>query len=515
LPWGLAGFERFRYAALRGRENLSGVQSRLAFAALLRLCVSRCCGHCVSDSIQPVTHADEPSPVEPTKKAGILRKVAGGAVAEMFGYGMTNLIRLGSNLILTRLLFPEAFGLMAMIAVVLYGIWMLSDVGITQAVVMSPRGDDQDYLDTAWTLQVVRGLILWAAACALTYPVSLWYRQPEVLWILPCASFSAVIHGLASTRVFTLRRRVRVLPLQWMEIVTQLANVGVCVAGASLGYGVAALVAGQLTMAATTTIISHFLPGPTYRNRFRNDPQARHEILHFGRWIFFSSALTFVAIKGDALVFGRLFSSAAMGVYNIALMLAELPDQLASRLVDGVLFPALARVHNERPEAFADEYYRIRLWFDALLFTGLGGLAAMSGWLVDLMYDDRYAGAAGMIHVLAFRSAISMLCSLCEMCFVARGQSVFSFRRNLAVSITLFIAMPLGSHYGGLQGVLWGTVVARATGILVLWPSARKGGFLRFSRELLAVGYLAAGYAVGVGAVYVLEFIERQFAAGF
>lgn len=433
----------------------------------------------------------------------------------MFGYGTAMVIRLGSNLILTRLLFPEAFGLMAMMQVVLYGIWMLSDVGITQAVVMSPRGDEQDYLDTAWTLQVVRGFILWGAACALTYPVALWYGQRELLWMLPAASFSAAIHGLASTRIFTLRRRVRVLPLQWLEIVSQLSNVTVCVIGASLGYGVGALVAGQLVMATITTGVSHFLPGSTYRNRIHTDPTSRHEILHFGRWIFFSSSLTFVSTKGDAFFFGRLFSSAAMGVYNIALMLAELPDQLASRLVDGVLFPALARVHNERPEAFASEYYRVRLWFDALLFMGLGGLAAMSEWLVGIMYDARYARAADMVNILAFRTAISIMCSLCEMCFAARGESIFSFRRNLVVSLSLFVAMPLGSYLGGLPGVLWGTVAARAMGFVVLWPSARRGGFLWFTRELLAVGYLAVGYAVGVGAVHVLEMIERQFAAAF
>ncbi len=434
----------------------------------------------------------------------MLRKVVGGAAAETFGYGAGMAIRLGSNLILTRLLFPEAFGVMAMMQVVLYGMWMLSDVGITQAVVMSPRGDEQDYLDTAWTLQVIRGGILWVAALALTYPVAAWNREPQLLWILPIATLSAPIHGFASTRIFTLRRQVRILPLQWMEIATQACNVAVCITGASLGFGVKALVAGQITAALVTTVISHFLPGSTYRNKFRMEPEARHDILHFGRWIFFSSALTFLASKGDALLFGRLFNTALMGVYNIGLMLAELPDTLASRLTEGVFFPALARVYNERAEDFTREYYRIRLWFDPALFVGLGGLAAMSGWLIDLMYDDRYQGAALVVQILAFRTGISMMGSLCEVCFVAQGQSVYSFRRNLVVSIALMIAMPVGSELGGMPGVLWGSVAARGLGLLALWPAARERGFLNLARELLVVPYLAIGYGLGWAMVQIL-----------
>ena len=68
---------------------------------------------------------------------------------------------LASNLILTRLLFPEAFGLMALGSVVLVGLQMFSDAGIGPSIAQSPRGDDPEFLDTAWTAQVLRGVILW------------------------------------------------------------------------------------------------------------------------------------------------------------------------------------------------------------------------------------------------------------------------------------------------------------------------------------------------------------------
>ncbi|HBB84471.1 MAG TPA: polysaccharide biosynthesis protein, partial [Sulfitobacter sp.] len=83
----------------------------------------------------------------------------------VLSYGGAQAIRLASNLILTRLLFPEAFGLMALIQVVIVGLTLFSDVGIGPSIAQSKRGDDRDFLNTAWTIQAIRGGCLWLAAC--------------------------------------------------------------------------------------------------------------------------------------------------------------------------------------------------------------------------------------------------------------------------------------------------------------------------------------------------------------
>ena len=72
--------------------------------------------------------------------------------------GGSNGLRLVSNLILTRLLFPEAFGLMALVQVFIAGLNMFSDAGIRTAIIRHTRGDDPDFLNTAWTIQIIRGM---------------------------------------------------------------------------------------------------------------------------------------------------------------------------------------------------------------------------------------------------------------------------------------------------------------------------------------------------------------------
>mgnify|MGYP006921798700 CR=1 FL=1 len=82
---------------------------------------------------------------------------------------------------------------------------------------------------------------------------------------------------------------------------------------------------------------------------------------------------------------------------------------------------------------------------------------------------------------------------------MAQGASVYSFRFNLVVTLALVVAMPVGGIYWGITGLLWATAIARATGLLALWPRAYRRGFLRLHREIVALLYLGLAYQLGLG----------------
>src|SRR6267378_378285 len=79
------------------------------------------------------------------------------------GFGLGLVIRFGSNLLMTRLLLPDMFGVMAIATTIMIGLSMFSDVGLRQSVVQSPRGGESSFLNTAWTIQVLRGVLIWLA----------------------------------------------------------------------------------------------------------------------------------------------------------------------------------------------------------------------------------------------------------------------------------------------------------------------------------------------------------------
>ena len=131
-----------------------------------------------------------------------------GTLWTVFGFGFNQGIRLASSLVVTRLLAPDAFGMMALVVVFLIGVELLSDVGLRGSVIHHERGDCPDFLDTVWTIQVIRGFALWLVCVAIAYPVSIFYQTPELAQLLPVAALTAVIRGFASTHIYTVNRHL-------------------------------------------------------------------------------------------------------------------------------------------------------------------------------------------------------------------------------------------------------------------------------------------------------------------
>ncbi|HZJ69863.1 MAG TPA: oligosaccharide flippase family protein, partial [Planctomycetota bacterium] len=97
------------------------------------------------------------------------------ATWSILAHGGSQLLRFASNIVLARLLFPEAFGLMAIVNALLQGLHLFSDIGIGPSIIQNARGNDPAFLNTAWTVQVVRGTVLWLVACAIALPAAIFY----------------------------------------------------------------------------------------------------------------------------------------------------------------------------------------------------------------------------------------------------------------------------------------------------------------------------------------------------
>ena len=206
-------------------------------------------------------------PAETSLRAKAIR----GSVWTILGYGTGQVLRLGSNLILTRLLFPEAFGLMALVNVFMQGLAMFSDVGIGPSIIQNKRGDDPVFLNTAWTIQVVRGVALWIVSCLIAWPVAKLYGQPMLFQLLPVAGLTALIAGFNSTSLFTCNRNLALGRLTILDFVTQVISISVMCFWAWLFPSVWALVGGGLTGAFIKMILSHTtLPGSAGKTSLRN-----------------------------------------------------------------------------------------------------------------------------------------------------------------------------------------------------------------------------------------------------
>src|ERR1700722_3478499 len=140
-----------------------------------------------------------------------------GAAWTAVGFGGAQVLRFGFNLILTRLLYPELFGLMALAFTVITGLNLFSDFGALAIVVSHPRGADREFLNTVWTLQILRGLVLAAVFFLIASPVATFYHDPRLAWVIRAVGVTSVVAGFNATTFFVLRRRMQVRELVSLE----------------------------------------------------------------------------------------------------------------------------------------------------------------------------------------------------------------------------------------------------------------------------------------------------------
>jgi O-antigen/teichoic acid export membrane protein len=398
-----------------------------------------------------------------------------GSIWTVVGFGLGQVLRLASNLILTRLLFPEVFGLMALVTVFIQGLQLFSDFGVRGSVVNHERGDDPVFLNTVWTLRIVRGVCLWLCLCLLAPPLSAFYGEPAIRTLIPLVAFGSVMDGFVSTSVFTLQRHVEAGKLAALDLGTQVFSTALMIAWAWLSPSIWALVGGTLGGTLLNVLISHLMI-PGYRNRIAWEKEAARALFRYGRWIFFATALTFIASHVDRAVLGKFVSMSQLGVYSIAVMLSQFLVQVSQQLGQRILFPVYAKLARRNDGDLRRRTLQIRVVLLACLLPPLWFLILWGRQVVGFLYDPRYADAGWMLQILAVGATITLTIESAQTVLLAQGDS---FRHMLVqlVQATAFLGVSgVGGTLGGVPGFLVGIAASRIVAYPALCLCIRRYG---------------------------------------
>lgn len=406
--------------------------------------------------------------------AGVMSRLQGGGLMAravrsaswmVVGYGGSQALRLASNLLLTRILFPEAFGVMALVTVVTTGLMLFSDVGIGPAILQNKRGDDPEFLDTAWTIQVIRGGILWVITGLLAWPVAQFYQTPELIYILPIAGIALAVEGFKPTRIETAHRHLMVKRVTVLELISQFLSLVAMAILAVLTQSVMALVIGSVLQSVFYVIVTHInLPG--HRNRFHWDKAAAEELIRFGKWIFLSTAFWFVTSQGDRAILGKFIPLETLGIYNIAFFLASFPMALGYAVNQRLMIPVYRDTPDTDDGSFKRKQRLLRLGLSVGLLILLWTMALAGPWIVQLLYDDRYMLAGAIIVPLSLSLAPAVIAMTYDQAALAAGDSrlFFAVSAVRAVSQTVFFLI------GVLNWGLPGGILAMGAAMLFTYP---------------------------------------------
>ncbi|MGE3532907.1 MAG: oligosaccharide flippase family protein [Steroidobacteraceae bacterium] len=435
------------------------------------------------------------------------KRVLRAGAWSLAGHGLGMIIRLGGNLVMTRLLVPDMFGVMAIATMVILTLGMLSDVGLHQNIIQSPRGDDPTFLDTAWVVQIIRGLLLWLIAFLLSValylanfagiiPAGTVYAVPELPFVIIVVSFSAVISGFRSTKWATAQRRFDQKRMVQITLIGQGIGLVVMIIFGTFSRTIWALAAGGLIASLTTTALTHaWMNG--HSNRFRWDKKAFMEIRNFGKWIFLSSAVTVLASNGDRLLLGGFVDPHVLGLYVIAaFIIGSIQDGLGN-LFTSVSFPALSEVARNNPSRLQEIYYRLRIPSDLLLLFISGSLFAAGQFVIDLLYDQRYSEAGNILQILAL-SLFGVRYGLSHQIYLALNEPRYLAIVNVVRLASLYLLVPLLYHFYGFQAAVWGIALHILPTIPLIFVFNTKLGISDIRRELYVLPAMLAGYLSGL-----------------
>ncbi len=400
-------------------------------------------------------------------------------------------LRVGGHLFLTRLLPPEAFGLFLLVNTFVQGLATFSDFGVNASIVQNRSGAQRAFLDTAWTLQIARGVILWMLCAAAAPFVADFYGQPELLVLVPVGAASLVIAGFTSPTLPLLQRRLDLRRWVAIDIAVQVATVMTVVVLAWLTQSVWALIAGPLVTSITRLLISHGID-PAYRPKLAWRGDAARALIGFGIWILINTPLGWLADYADRLTIGRLAPIDIVGVFHIAAMIGGLPYRLLVAVGANAVFPMFSRAKLDGAD-LGNVYRQVER--PVLIIGGLAvcGLLSVGSPAIELVLDERWHGAASMLVPIAaaqwFRIAAvppaNALFALGYPQYLVVGNSVKLLGYLVFVTASLTVAADDGSM---VIAALWGFAMGEA-----LAPIFYR---LVLQRRMAATGWLELRVAV-------------------
>lgn len=452
-----------------------------------------------------------------TGKRSLRERIIHAGLWTLGGHASSQVLRLISNLLTTRLLMPEAFGIMALANTFVLGLALFSDVGLGQSVVRSRRSEETAFVNTVWTLQVLRGCLIWMFCLGLAATVyslathgifapDSVYAHPMLPLVLAAVSVSAVVGGFESTNIAMASRTLNVKKITQIELLSQSGALVIMVAWAYLAQSIWALVVGAIAAAAIRTALSHtIVPGPS--NRFHWDKAAAQEVFGFGKWIFLGSVMGFVVSNGDRIILGGLTSAASLGVFSLAAFLMGAIQQVFTKLAGSVAFPTFCEVIRNDRSKLKDTYYKLRLPVDLASLFAAGFLFSAGHIIANILYDRRYSEVGGLLEIMSI-GLLEIRYGVAGQCLLALGQSkVISFLIAIRLPIVLLVT-PLAYANFGLHGAAWiagGNVLLTIPFLLYF---THKHEILSIKKEMKTLPMLLFGYATGVFASNVYSYFS-------
>ncbi len=257
------------------------------------------------------------------------------------------LFNLGRLIILARILAPHDFGLMGIALLTMATLETFSQTGFQQALIQK-KGDIETYLDSAWTVLVLRGIALFVVLYFAAPYAAIFFKAPTATLIIRVIGLSILFQSFTNIGVIYFQKELEFNKQFVYQLSGVLTDFIVAVSAALILKSVWALVFGLVAGSAVRCFVSYLIH--SYRPRLSRDLKKARGLFGFGKWVFGSSILIFLLTQGDDIFVGKLLGVAALGFYQMAYRISNIPATEITHIISQVTFPAYSKLQNDIPK---------------------------------------------------------------------------------------------------------------------------------------------------------------------
>jgi O-antigen/teichoic acid export membrane protein len=417
----------------------------------------------------------------------------------LFGHGLAQILRFAGNVIATRILAPELFGIMVIANGLAVLVSIFSDVGLSLSVVKSKNADDPEFLKTVYSLKVVQGGIVFFVICLFAgviftvqkfqvFSPEVAMAHPELPLAISIIALSSLIRGFGSIQIDVHKRKQLFGRQVGLELAAQISSTLFIVCYGLHSPTVFALAFASVFGAVVITLGSFVVYEFRYIG-FAWDRDYIKEVLDFGKWILGSSSLAGISNYADRFILGSLLTGPQMGLYAIATLIYSAMEGVFKKMNQS-LFATLSEIVRDQPENVSNAYYRIRRLRDLIVCAPACFMIVNGDLIVQMIYDDRYAEAGVLLQLLSIGHLIGIYFFKGQV-IMAEGNSKLQFTMATWRLVGLLILVPIGYHVAGMHGLV---LAVALRGLFVIWIPFKyfiQRNLIQLGRELRALVHIS------------------------
>lgn len=419
-----------------------------------------------------------------------------GGFAKMCAQAANYTLRIGSLMVMARLLNPRDFGLVGMVTAFTGVLTLFRDFGLSAATVQ--RVDVSEYqMSTLFWINLLVGAILSLLAVAIAPFAVSFYHEPHLFWVTIAVGTTFLFNAAGVQHSALLQRQMRFTALAMIEVIgwTGYTLIGISLAMAGYGYWalVGATVASPVVVTTCMWLTTRWIPGRPRRGI------GLHSMIRFGGGLTLTGLIVYVAYNFEKVLLGRFWGADAVGLYGRAYQLSNIPTDNLNGAVGEVAFSALSRVRNDPPR-FKSYFLKAYSLVLALTIPITIAVALFSPELIAVVLGPKWSDAAPIFRLLSPTILIFAMINPIGWLIFSLGMIGRSLKVAMVLAPLVICGYIVGLPYGPK-----GVALAYST-VMLLWvvPHVAWGlhGTVVSLRDIAVVvskplisGIVAAGFA--------------------